>query len=60
MMLGPRHARSDVVVDEIGHAVAIGQPVARGEVDARLPFLGADLLADRTEAGLVVHRSAYY
>ncbi|MNC96147.1 hypothetical protein D3C83_134380 [compost metagenome] len=59
-MLRPGHARGDVVVDEIGHAVAIGQAVARREVDARLPFLGADLIADRTEAGLVVHRGAYY
>ena len=39
-MLGPRHARGDVVVDHVGHAVAVDQPVAGGEIHAGLPFLG--------------------
>ena len=33
-----RHARRDVVGHHVGHAVEIDQPVAGGEVDARLPL----------------------
>ena len=34
------HARGDVVIDEVGHAVFVDQPVAGGEVEPRLPFFG--------------------
>ena len=45
VVLGLGHARGDVVVDEVGHAVERHQPVAGGQIDARLPFLGRHLLA---------------
>ena len=35
------HARRDVVVDQIVHAVVVDQAVARREIDARLPTLRA-------------------
>ena len=38
MMLRPRHARRNVGVDQVGHAVVRHQPVAGGEIDAHLPF----------------------
>ena len=49
-------ARGDVVVDQIGHLEPVDQPVAGGEIDARLPLFVRDLVADRFEVGCVVHR----
>ena len=50
---GPRHAGRDVVVDEIGHPVARHQAVARREIDAQRPFVGADALANGSRRRLV-------
>ena len=47
VVLRPGDARGDVVVDEVGHAVARDQPVARGEVDAHVPFGRAHAVAHR-------------
>ena len=47
LVLGARHAQRDVVVDQVRPAVMGDQPVGGGELDARLPFLFADPLADR-------------
>ena len=37
-----RNARTDVVVDQVGHAMDGHQPVAGGEIDPGLPFLQRD------------------
>ena len=42
-----RNAAGDVVGDHLGHAVQRGEAIAGGEIDPGLPFLRADLLADR-------------
>jgi hypothetical protein len=55
MVRAAGNARGDVVIDEIGHAVFVDQTIAGGEIDARLPFLGRDLAADRLEVGRVIH-----
>ena len=36
-VLGARHARGDVRVDEVGQPEVRGEPIARGEVDAQRP-----------------------
>ncbi len=51
------NARGDVIVDEVGHAELIDEAIARGQIDARLPFLGADRAADRRKIGRVGHGS---
>ena len=38
-VLGAGNARRDVVVDQVGHAVGIDQPVAGREIDPGLPLL---------------------
>ena len=43
-----RHPHRDVVGDQVGHAVEVDQPVAGGEIDTSLPFLGRDV---RPEVG---------
>src|SRR6185436_18352454 len=40
VLLLARHARRDVIEVQVGHAVEVDQPVARGEIDAGLPFGG--------------------
>jgi hypothetical protein len=47
LIVMPRHAAGNVVRDPLGVAVHRGQAITGGEIDARFPFLGADLLADR-------------
>ena len=42
-----RNAAGDVVGNHLGHAVQGGEAIAGGEIDPGLPFLRADLLADR-------------
>src|SRR4051812_23752758 len=49
------NARRDVVVGEIGHPVVVDKAIAGPKVYSRLPFLGAHLAPDGTEAGLVSH-----
>src|SRR6185436_6956855 len=44
---GPRHARREVGVDQVGPLVDRAELVGGGEVDSRLPLLLADALADR-------------
>ena len=44
-MLGAGNARRDMVVDKVGHAVGIDQPIASGEIDPSLPFLCGDFVA---------------
>src|SRR5215510_6830735 len=39
-----RNARRNVGVDQVGPAEMLDQPVARGEIDALLPFGGIDVL----------------
>jgi hypothetical protein len=55
VILAAGDARRDVVVDEVGHPVFVHEAIAGGEVDARLPFLGRNLAADRLEVGRIVH-----
>src|SRR5215468_3078801 len=50
-----RNARGDMIVDQIGHAVAVDQAIAGGEIEPRPPFLRRDLIADRLEIGCIVH-----
>src|SRR5271169_7159330 len=33
------HPYGDVVVDQVGHVVQVDEPIAGGQIDARLPFL---------------------
>ena len=47
VLVGTRHARRDVVVDEVRHAVERNKPVAGGEIDARAPFLGGHSFPQR-------------
>ena len=49
MMLGPRHARRKMGEDEVVPAIMSDQPVGGGEIDADLPFLGADLVLHRRD-----------
>ena len=59
MLLRPRHPRGDVGVDHVGHAVMRDEPVAGGEIDPRLPFLGAHALADGLTSRLQRRRSCH-
>src|ERR1041385_1421166 len=56
-MIGAGDARRDVVVDQIGHPVAVHQAVAGREIAARLPFFRADGTAHGRKIGRVVHCS---
>jgi len=50
MIRRSRNAAGDVVGDHLGHAVQRGEAITGGEIDAGLPFLRADLLANRFDA----------
>ena len=56
-MLGAGNARRDVVVDEVGHAVCVDQPVAGGEIKSRLPLLLGHAVADNSKVGGIIHGS---
>ena len=56
-VLGARDARGDVVVDQVGHLIAVDQPVARREFHAGLPFRIGNLAFERLEVGCVVHET---
>ena len=45
MLIGSWHARGDVVVDEVRHAVEGDKPIASGKVDAGVPFPCGDPIA---------------
>jgi len=47
VVLGTRHARGDVVVDQVRHAVLRHQAIAGGKIDAHLPLGRAHPLAHR-------------
>ena len=53
VVLGPGNARADVGEDQIAPAVQSDQAVARSQVDAELPFGGADFVFE----GWDVHAS---
>lgn len=50
VVVRPRHARGDMGKDHVGHVEMRKQPVTRREIDARCPFLFADLAFERTYA----------
>ncbi len=54
-----RHAHRDVVGDQVGHAVDVHQPVAGGEIDAGLPFLGRDLRFEVGDLGRLQRMHAH-
>jgi hypothetical protein len=41
----------DVVVDQVGHAEAVGQAITGREVDPGFPLFGADFIFDAAELG---------
>src|SRR6188472_566292 len=43
MMVISRNARGYVIVDEVGHAVLVDEPVACRQINARKPFFRRDL-----------------
>jgi hypothetical protein len=45
-VLGAGNARGDMVVDEVGHAVLVHQPVAGGEINSGLPLLRRYVVAN--------------
>jgi len=47
LILRARHAQRDVIVDQMRPAIVRDQPIGGGKIDARLPFLVADPLAQR-------------
>jgi hypothetical protein len=55
MILGAGNARGDVVVDQVGHAELVDQPVTGGKIDARLPFLRRNLVLERWKIRRIVH-----
>ena len=46
--------RGDVVVNQVGHAVDVGQPVTGCEVEPCFPFFGADFVFDAAELRRIV------
>jgi hypothetical protein len=53
------HARRDVVIDKVIHAVVVDEAIAGGEIDARFPFGGRDAAAHRLDLqeGQIAHPS---
>jgi len=49
VVLRPRDARADVREDEVGPAVEGNKAVACGELNAQLPFIGADHLLEGSD-----------
>jgi hypothetical protein len=47
LIRGSRHPAGDMVGDHLGHAVQRRQTIAGRKIDPGLPFLGADLFANR-------------
>jgi hypothetical protein len=58
LVLGSRHPQRDVVVDQVGPAVMRDQAVGGGEIDPRLPLVGAHALARRRHFGEFRHAAS--
>ena len=50
-VIGAWHPQRDVVVDQVGHSVAVQQAITGGKLHTGLPFIGADLPLDLIGTG---------